>query len=361
MKRFVDIHVPVTHCNLKCHYCYVPQTNMREAKETPMSYSPKHIGMALSVERLGGICHINMCGMGETLIPNNIVDITKEILKQGHYIMIVTNGTLTKRFHEFAKLPEDYRKRLGFKFSFHYLELKRLNLLEKFFDNIQFVRENGMSFSLEMTPCDELEPYIDEIREVCYKNVGALCHLTIPRDMTKSDIVLLSRHDLNSFYQIWKVFDSEMFEYKAALWGHKREEFCYAGEWSGMLNIGNGILRQCYGNCFSQNIMQDLSKPIEFMPIGHCCSLPHCYNSHSLLGLGCIPELKGNYANERDRTDVRDGSHWLTKEMYDFLSKGMNTENKIYSEKEQRKIDSCIMRYQFIGKIKKKIKRIIKQ
>lgn len=360
MKRFIDIHVPVTHCNLRCHYCYVPQTNMRDTKATPMNYSAHHIGNSLSVKRLGGICHINICGLGETLILDNIVEITREILKQGHYVMIVTNGTLTKRFQEFTVLPEEYRKRLGFKFSFHYLELQRLNLLEHFFDNIRLVKENGMSFSLEMTPCDELEPYIEEIKESCYKHVGALCHLTIPRDMTKDDIVLLSHHDFKSFYEIWKTFDSEMFEYKALLWEEKRKEFCYAGAWSGMLNIGNGILRQCYGNCSSQNIMKDINKPIEFIPMGHCCDMPHCYNSHSLLGLGCIPELKGNYALERDRIDKRDGSHWLTKEMNEFLSNGLDLENSTCTREEQKRYDIINKRHQLVGKMKKQIKKFMK-
>lgn len=360
MKRFIDIHVPVTRCNLQCHYCYVPQTNMRNIKETPMHYSPQHIGKSLSVDRMGGICHVNMCGLGETLIPNNIVEIVKEILKQGHYVMIVTNGTLTKRFQEFTKLPMDYKKRLGFKFSFHYLELKRLGILEKFFENIQLIRDNGMSFSLEMTPCDELEPYIDEIKSICYKYVGALCHLTIPRNMGEENIVLLSKHDFNTFYSIWKTFDSEMFEYKANLWEEKRDEFCYAGAWSGLLNIGNGVLRQCYGSCASQNIMKDLSKAINFVPMGNCCDMPHCYNSHSLLGLGCIPDLKGNYALERDRVDTRDNSHWLTKEMYNFLAYGLDLENKEYTVKEQKKINKRNKMYQKIGEWKRKIKKIIK-
>lgn len=357
MKRFIDIHIPVTRCNLDCHYCYVPQENMRNAMETPMKYSPQYIGCALSLDRLGGICHINMCGLGETLIPSNIIDVTKEILKQGHYVMIVTNGTLTKRFKEFGKLPEEYRKRLGFKFSFHYLELKRLNLLDCFFDNINFVRKNGMSFSLEMTPCDELEPYIDEIKELCINHVGALCHLTIPRDMTKPDIVLLSKHDINSFYNIWKSFDSEMFNYKMSLWGQKRTEFCYAGDWSGLLNIGNGEMAQCYGECKVQNIFKNLNAPIKFSPIGHKCTMPHCYNSHSLLGLGCIIELTGNYAKERDRVDQRDGSHWLTKEMYEFLSERLSSNNIEYTKWGMTRKDTIMGIYQFYGKIKKIIKK----
>lgn len=30
MKRFIDIHVPVTSCNLHFHYCYVIQNNLKD-------------------------------------------------------------------------------------------------------------------------------------------------------------------------------------------------------------------------------------------------------------------------------------------------------------------------------------------
>ena len=62
----------------------------------------------------------NICATGETLIPNEVVEYTRAILAQGHYVMIVTNGLLKKRFEEFSEFPESYRKRLFFKISFHY-------------------------------------------------------------------------------------------------------------------------------------------------------------------------------------------------------------------------------------------------
>ena len=360
MKRFIEIHIPVTRCNLNCHYCYVPQENARDSKETPYSYTADHIGKALTIERLGGVCHFNMCGLGETLIPNEIIDITRAILEQGHYIMIVTNGTMTKRFLEFAEFPEELRKRLGFKFSFHYLELKERNLLDKFFENADIVRKNGMSFSLEMTPSDELEPYIDEVKEVCMERVGALCHVTIPRDMTKSEIELLSRHTFEEFCSVWETFGSEMFKFKKGLWGQRRTEFCYAGEWSGLLNIGDGRMTQCYGKCNAQNILEDITKPIDFSPIGHNCSMPHCYNAHSLLGLGCIPSIDGNYADERDRIDCRDNSHWLTKEMYDFLSSDLKDKNVLYNEAEEKKLDAEFKNKLLFSRVKNKLNRIFK-
>lgn len=330
MKRFIDVLIPVSACNLQCHYCYVPQ-EIKQNKVSSFLYKPKHIGKALSKKRLGGICHFNICGIGETLIPQQIVNITREILKNGHYIMIVTNGTLTKRFHQFEKFPMELKDRLGFKFSFHYLELSKRKMLDIFFNNIDLVKKAGMSFSVEMTPSDELEPYIAKIKKICRKRIGALPHITIPRDMKTPDITLLSKHSMDEFINKWEEFDSEMLRFKKSTWGIKRHEYCYAGAWSGLLNIRNGILTACYGSKITQNIFEDLKKPIKFVAIGTGCNLPHCFNSHSLLGLGDIPKIKGVYANMRNRKNQKDGSEWLRPKMKEFLSHRLENYNKQFT------------------------------
>lgn len=360
MKRFIDIHIPISRCNLACHYCYVGQTGGRNSEVSPFLYSSEQIGNALSQERLGGLCHFNMCGIGETLLPNETVEIARELLKHGHYVMIVTNGTITKRFRQFAEFPLEYRKRLGFKFSFHYLEFQNKGLMDHFFNNIDLVRKAGMSFSLELTPTDELEPYIGDIKDICFKRVGALCHVTIPRNESKMGIELLSRHTFDKFCSIWDTFDSAMFSLKRSVWGEKRTEFCYAGIWSGLLNAGNGIMNACYRSGIEQNIMEDLSKPIDFVAVGKHCRLPHCFNSHSLLGLGDIPEISGcTYAEERDRIDRRDGSHWLTAEMREFLSGFLYEENSVFTEKEKKVNDKkriVYVRKSYINMLREKIR-----
>ena len=349
MKRFIDIHIPVTACNLKCHYCYVSLENGRNKKPTPLKYSPEYIGRALSAERLGGICHFNMCGLGETLILPEIVDITREILKQGHYIMIVTNGTLTNRFEEFIKLPEEYRKRMGFKFSFHYLEMKRTNMFDIFYQNVEKVKNAGMSYSIEITPSDELEPYIDELKAACMEHFGALCHVTVPRDISATGYRLQSKHSLDEFMSIWSAFDSDLFRFKTEIWDITRKEYCYAGAWSGLLNIGNGELAACYGSPIHQNIFEDINKPIDFVAVGNRCRLTHCYNGHSFLALGTIPSICSTYYNEeRDREDCRDGSHWLNDEMNTFLHHRLEDYNEEY-DKKQKKVDSLKQsKYQMI-------------
>ncbi len=337
MKRFIDIHIPVTCCNLKCNYCYVAHEGSRDKESTPFKYSAEYIGNALSPERLGGICHFNLCGLGETLIPHETIEIAYELLKHGHYVMIVTNGTLTNRFKEFCEFPLALRKRLGFKFSFHYLEFLNKNMLDRFVENIELVKQHNMSFSVELTPSDELEPYIDEIKEFCLKHWGAYCHVTIPRDMTKRDIVLLSKHNFKEFCEIWRGFDSPMFDFKSSIWEEKRKEYCYAGVWSGLLNVGSGIFNACYESGMQQDIFSDITKPINFVAVGCHCGLPHCYNSHSLLGLGDISSIGGcTYAEERDRVDCRDGSHWLTDEMREFLSHKLYDYNEEFGDNEKK-------------------------
>ena len=127
IKRFIDIAVPVQTCNLRCPYCYIAQEDKFLAALPYFMYDAKTMGKALSKERLGGVCHFNLCGGGETLLPPQMTDILYELLAQGHYLAVVTNGTVTKRFEEICDFPEEFRKRLLFKFSFHYTELRRLN------------------------------------------------------------------------------------------------------------------------------------------------------------------------------------------------------------------------------------------
>ena len=90
---------------------------------------------------------LNFCAAGETLLSEELIPIIQELLDEGHYCMIVTNGTITPKFNQLAKFSVEQRKRLFIKFSYHYLELKRLNLLNVFFSNVK-VRRNFFARSV---------------------------------------------------------------------------------------------------------------------------------------------------------------------------------------------------------------------
>lgn len=351
LSRFIDVAIPVQTCNLRCPYCYIAQKGLFLEALPYFTHNAEEIGEAMSQEKLGGICFLNLCGGGETLLPPEMTDIIYELLKQGHYIAVVTNGTVTKRFEDIAKFPPEFLERLLFKFSYHYLEFRRLNLLDCFWNNVRRMRDAGASVSVELTPHDELIPYIEEMKQDCIAHAGAVCHVTVARNVQEGGVPILTEHTRKEYEDIWGSFDSEMFRFKLSTFNVKRKEFCYAGCWSAVLNLGTGIMRQCYcggviGNIFS-------NKPIRWRPVGSNCTDPHCINSHAWLTIGNIPELKDapGYDEMRDRT-AADGSTWLTPRMRDFVSQKLYDNNECFDEKVRRKIDRA-------GRIRMRIDQVL--
>lgn len=325
--KFIDCYIPITYCNLQCKYCYIKQSDKFQNKIPGFRYSAEYIGKALSQKRLGGICHINLCGGGETLIPQEITGIIEELLKQGHYLFVVTNGTLSKRFDEILNLDQKLLRHLGFKFSFHYDELICKNLMDTFFENVKKVQKAGCSFSIELTPHDEI---IDERKQIinkCIKEVGAACHVTVARKDNYATKPILTNLSKKEYFDTWSVFKSKLFKFKMSTFNKKRNEFCYAGEWSLYVNLGSGVARQCYCSNFEQNIFENIDKPLKFLAIGNNCKEAHCYNSHAFLTLGLIPNLKTpTYASLRNRKTNR--GEWLNSDMKQVLSQKLYKNNR---------------------------------
>ncbi len=332
IKKLIAVNIPLSACNLKCHYCYISQRKDWEKKDN-FKLDPEKIRKAFSNKRLGGPCIINLTGKGETLIQVEIVDIIRNLLEEGHFLEVVTNGTLYKRFDEIFELPGELLRRLEFKISFHYLELKKRNEIDQFFENIDKLRKAGCAFTLELMPNDEVVPYIDEIQKICMEKVGALCHLTIGRDENDGKKILTNM-PVDDYLKTWKKFDSNMFDFKYSVFGVKRQEFCYAGMWSLYVNLATGDARQCYGFEVTQNIYKNMDKPLYLRPVGKCCKQPFCYNAHAFMALGVIPEVETpTYADIRDRIDS-EGKHWLTDEVMSAYSCKLCDSNKIYNKPE---------------------------
>ena len=316
---------------MRCSYCYITQHRLFEGPLPTFKFSPEHVRKALSKERLGGICLINLCGGGETLLSKEIVDYARELLQEGHYVMIVTNGTVSKRFDDFSIFPEELKKRLFFKFSYHYLEFKKRGLFDMFFNNIRKVRDAGCSFSLELTPSDDAISYIDDIKQLAIKELGAANHVTIARDEKEDDKLPMMTHlPRKEYIDTWGVFKSPLFEYKLKIFGQKRTDFCYAGDWSFYLNLVTGEMSQCYQSYFTANIFEDISQPIPFKAIGNNCKEHHCYNGHAFLTLGNIPSEAPTFAEMRNRK-CADGTEWLQPEMKAFMSTKLKESNEEYS------------------------------
>lgn len=335
VKRFIDCTYTATRCNLRCSYCYITQEDKWNEKLPELKYSPEIIGAGLSQDRMGGICHFNICGLGETLVPAEMVDIIYNILRQGHYVTVITNGTMTKRFDDIVKFPKEYLSRLTFKFSFHYEEMLRLNMMDTYFNNIEKVDEVGVSFSVEVTPHDGLIDKIDDIKKICLERVGAVCHITVARDAAKTEIPILTDLSREEYYKTWSTFDSDMFKFKMSTFGVKRREFCYAGDWTGYLNLVTGILKPCYYTYGGQDIFKDINKPIKFEAMGEC-HLSHCYNSHAFLTIGAIPELETpTYLDIRDRV-TEEGKHWVKPRVAEFFKSKLKESNEEYPIDKKR-------------------------
>ena len=330
IKKFIDCYIPITTCNFRCPYCYITQNNRWNDALPEFKYSAQYVRKALSKERLGGTCLLNMCGGGETLLPPYIIELLKELLEEGHYIWVITNGSLNKRFEEISKFPKNLLYRLAFKFSFHYLELKRLNKLEDYVKNIKLMQDSGASFSIEITPYDELIEYIDEIKEFSLKNFGALPHITVAREDNTDNKKILTKLSKQEYNKVWSQFNSKMFSFKLSTFLVKRKEYCYAGKWSYILDIGKGVLRQCYSNNLQQNIFENM-KPIKIKSVGRKCLEPHCYNSHAFLTWGNIPRLKAPYYYEMRNRIQSDEKEWLNPYMKEFCSHKLEENNNKFN------------------------------
>ena len=330
IKKFIDCYIPITTCNFRCPYCYITQNNRWNDALPEFKYSAQYVRKALSKERLGGTCLLNMCGGGETLLPPYIIELLKELLEEGHYIWVITNGSLNKRFEEISKFPKNLLYRLAFKFSFHYLELKRLNKLEDYVKNIKLMQDSGASFSIEITPYDELIEYIDEIKEFSLKNFGALPHITVAREDNTDNKKILTKLSKQEYNKVWSQFNSKMFSFKLSTILVKRKEYCYAGKWSYILDIGKGVLSQCYSNNMQQNIFENM-KPIKIKSVGRKCLEPHCYNSHAFLTWGNIPRLKAPYYYEMRNRIQSDEKEWLNPYMKEFCSHKLKENNNKFN------------------------------
>lgn len=325
--KYIELAVPTWPCNFRCTYCYVGQhySDIERGKVQKFQYTPEQIANALSRERLGGTALMNFCANGETLILPSNLEYIKAILAQGHFVMVVTNMTQTKALKELCELPAEWRERLFLKCSFHWLELKRLNMLDMFVENVQMCWGAGISLTIEITPHDELIPEIPEVKEFSLKHFGALPHITIARD-ENNEFKKLTKLSDSEYEKVWGQFDSDLFKFKSKIWGRRMNKFCYAGAWTYSINIADGGVGRCSYGMHIGNLFKDKKLPIK--PMCKACKIPHCYNGHSWVALGCITDIETpTYAQMRDRVR-QDGSHWLYPRIANVFSQKLYEHNK---------------------------------
>lgn len=338
MKKIFLFHIPMSICNFRCSYCYLAQRDScYEGVMPKFKYSPEEFARAISTERVGGIAYGNFTAAGETLLMKGLLDYVKVFVEQGHYAEIVTNLTITSKIDEILSWDETLRKRIEFKCSFHYLQLKEKNLLQTFADNVKRIWEAGSSATIEITPADDVIPYIDEIKDFSMKKFGALPHLTICRDDRTDGIGYSTDLSMDDYEHVWEQFDSDFWRFKRWLFGVKRKEFCYAGAWSYYVDLTTGNASQCYCGKKIGDIFAAPESPLPDKPIGRC-RLPHCYNGHMHMAAGLIPKVSiVRYGDIRNRKRADNKGEWLQPELLRVFNERIYEQNEPYSETDEKK------------------------
>ena len=343
VKKLIMLQVPTSICNFRCHYCYLAQRAVSfQGLQAEMKYNPEQVRKALSYKRMGGPCFINVCADGETLLTKDIDLYLKPLVQEGHYLEIVSNMTVTPMIERILSWEPELLSHVEFKCSFHYLELKKHNLLETYANNVKKAWTTGASATIELMPSDELIPYIDEVKAFSLKYFGAYPQLTIGRDDTTIEIKKLTKLSENEYRKTWEGFNSDFWELKQKYFGVKQKQFCYAGCWSITVNLSNGIASRCYYEKIG-NIFDDPDKPIPETPIGQC-PIAHCYNCHAFLTFGLIPHSTNvGYGDIRNRVRA-DGTEWLQPELKNFFNTKLWANNNEWQKSAKRQYIRSINR-----------------
>lgn len=319
MKKYIGLIIPENLCNLDCCYCYLSIFSNRRfeniGRKNP--HIPQYIRYQLRRELLGGSCLIGFTGSGETLLADNFCDVCMELLKEGHYLHIVTNGTPSNKIKEILEAAGQYQKHIIFKLSFHYLQLSEKNLLSRFVESVRLIEESEASYTIEIMPHDELIPYIPEVLAFSKEHFGAYPQLTIGRnelDKTK----LLTNQSFREYIETWKPFESEMFDMRMNLYMTKGKN-CGAGPLGFFVDMYSGKVQHCVYYENLGNLYIDGLENIDLNRVGDTCPLEYCYNCHVYATLGILPKTGvPTYMEIRDRVKD-DGTHWIKDDMRRFL------------------------------------------
>lgn len=326
MKKFIGISFEFGACNLNCSYCYVGN---HHGKIKDIPYTMEEMKKAFSKKRLGGECFINICSDGETLIHPQMPAIVEMFLKEGHYVMVLTNGTLTGKIQECLEIDDKLLEHLFFKISFHYEEMLRLHLLDRAFENIEMIKKSPCSLTVEYITSDENIDKIDQMKQECFEKMGALPQLNIPRDERKHNFGVVSKLSFDNYVKLWegKGFDSEFFKFRKQFFGRRYKDYCYTGERQIWVRMSNGYSYQCYHTPPLQNFMGELDKPVKWLAVGNNCPEAHCYVTHSHVTLGIVPypdntQYKSTYDVIRNRKCV-DGTEWVKQPYKEIFQLGV--------------------------------------
>lgn len=347
--KIVWAHIPETRCNLNCDYCYVGQ---KGNKKITLPYSVDYILKCLAPKRFGGPIFFGGVAPGETLLWEDIVDFTYGMLSYGHIVSYTTNMTVTPVIKKFCDFPRELRVNLELDASFHYLELKKKNLLNVYFENLRMLKRSGISYAIFLVISDIYIPYLREISELCKKEIGILPIAGMLRDYDYRGGRVIKHYSPEEEKLIEETCDMRQWHLQKKLYG-KEMGFCHAGEYSLSLNMMNGNYNKCWIAEGMGNLFKNPNEPIKFEPIGFCpfndciCASWQCF--------GLIPELNTIVPTHPNVYFTKSS---VSKEVWDFMDHKMVTEIKHLSESEYLKYKSQQKRVKFKIKLRNVLRKI---
>ena len=275
-------------CNMECSYCYVDFTDPKLKHNSSFPHSIDFILRALSPKRLGSYAFFSMCSDGETMLKPGIIELTYGLLEEGHYVGLITNGTVTEKVKQLIAFPELLRKRLLVQNSMHFDELKKKKSFEVYFNNINALRRSGISVNATMPGSDEDVKNIPEIKELFMKNIAFLPMISPIRGEKREEqkgFPLGSKYSWDEYMDVWKNFKSPSIESRRHTLNHI-EEKCYAGMNCGYINLQTGDLLTCVPGRKLGNIYKDIMGEFPLLKEGsYTCPYEFCsHNGFFLSG-----------------------------------------------------------------------------
>lgn len=296
----ITTYVPGNICNLRCSYCYVSQCQDPEHLVKPhFDYPVEYMVKAFTPQRLGGIAEFTVIGAGETLIPEEVIPFIHGLLRQGHIVEVVSNLTLSDRIDKLLDTSPEDLKRLIVKGSLHWVELKRLNKVNEYFNNMRKILSAGASSFPFFVAGDLYMPYLDEIRQHCLAELNALPHCSPcmafeeKTDMGEFGKVMTSPVCDSEFRTlIEQKFQSKLFQLCADFIDvNPRKYFCNAGKWSFVVNLSDGGMSKCH-NCKNDfNLFSKITSAIPEKPIGYECKIASCCLQYDFISLGLLKDF----------------------------------------------------------------------
>lgn len=339
--KMIDGMVHTSGCTLRCEYCYLAQNNYKNEVDIRRSiyYPLETIRKACSKERLGGTCCFQIIGDGETLLPEDVIDLVCLLLEEGHYVKVITNGTLTERVRKLIERvkKENWEDHLLMSLSLHFLELEKRNLLGKFAESVKCVKENGVSCRIAMTCSDEFVEAEQRIHQYCKEKLGCE-HIDSNRarkdDGAGNAVGVLSKYDKETYCKkVEKSFPSLNLISERDWEELDNHQFCYAGSWYFKLDFTTGMYGQCLRSAGpSYNFFEKLDEKLILEPVGTGCKASYCWCGWAPI-LNLIPN-KCNYIPIEERIKAPE-NQFIEKDVLHAAGYNLAETNKEYSEEEK--------------------------